>query len=78
MQRGNVYVGDAGAVRRITPDGTIASIAGTGVSGYTGDGGPATSAQLNAWGLAFDNTGNIYVASLADNAVRLLQPIGVK
>lgn len=75
---GNVYVADAGAVRRITPDGSIASIAGTGVSGYTGDGGPATSAQLNAWGLAFDNSGNIYIASPADNAVRLLQPIGVK
>jgi sugar lactone lactonase YvrE len=75
---GNLYIADNGAVRRITPDGTITSIAGTGVSGYTGDGGPATSAHLNAWGLAFDNSGNIYVASPAGNAVRLLQPVGSK
>ncbi|HTX39115.1 MAG TPA: NHL repeat-containing protein [Bryobacteraceae bacterium] len=75
---GNLYVADNGAVRRITPDGTITSIAGTGVSGYSGDGGPATASQLNAWGLAFDNAGNIYVASPADNAVRLLRPVGSK
>lgn len=75
---GNLYIADNGAVRRITLEGTITSIAGTGVSGYTGDGGAATSAQLNAWGLAFDNAGKIYVASPAGNAVRILQPVGNK
>jgi sugar lactone lactonase YvrE len=75
---GNIYIADSGAVRRIAPDGTITSIAGTGVAGDTGDGGAATSAQLNAWGLSLDSAGNIYVASPAGNSVRVLRPAANK
>jgi sugar lactone lactonase YvrE len=71
---GNIYIADSGAVRRIAPDGTITSIAGTGVAGDTGDGGAATSAQVSAWGLSLDNSANIYVASPAGNSVRVLRP----
>src|SRR4029077_8417635 len=47
---GNIYIADEAAdvVRKILPSGVISTVAGTGVSGYTGDGGFATSATLNA------------------------------
>jgi DNA-binding beta-propeller fold protein YncE len=52
----------------VTPSGSFTSIAGTGVAGYSGDGGAATSAQLNKpYGLAVDTSGNIYIAD-SDNA----------
>ncbi len=52
-------------------NGIITTIAGTGVGGYSGDGGPATNAWLNEpVGLAFDPAGNLYVADSANNRVR--------
>jgi sugar lactone lactonase YvrE len=61
---GSLYVADTGTtrVRRIAPDGTVHAFAGTGVSGFAGDGGPATAAQLT-WpaSLAEDAAGTVYV-----------------
>lgn len=49
----------------------ISTIAGTGTAGYNGDGIPATTAQLNGvQGLAFDGTGNLYVADISNNRIR--------
>jgi uncharacterized protein (TIGR03437 family) len=65
---GNVYVADTSnnRIRRITPQGIIATVAGNGVPGYSGDGGPAASAQLsNPMGLAFDGAGNLYISEAA-------------
>ncbi|MCH6484830.1 FG-GAP-like repeat-containing protein [Pseudoxanthomonas sp. LH2527] len=61
---GNVYIADFGnhRIRRITPGGTITTIAGTGANGYGGMGGPATQADLgNPVGLAVSSRGDIYV-----------------
>jgi sugar lactone lactonase YvrE len=69
---GNLYLADFSTVRLITPDGIIHTLAGTGVPGYSGDGGPATSAQLFAWGLALNGAADIYIASWASGVVRLL------
>jgi trimeric autotransporter adhesin len=56
-------------------NGLINTIAGAGVAGYTGDGGPATSATLNGpSAIAITATGSVYVADANNNAVRLLQP----
>jgi len=71
---GDVFFADAGAsVRKVYGNGTIATIAGNGSIGYTGDGGPATSASLNGpTGIAVDSNGDVYIADSGNNAVRLL------
>ncbi len=72
---GNLYVADAAnnRVRRISPSGTIVTVAGTGVAGYSGDYGPATSAQLNQpVGVAVDSAGNLYIADTGNNRIRVV------
>ena len=70
---GNVYFSDAAVhrVRKITANGVIQTVAGTGVAGFSGDGGPANAALLNQpYGLAFDTSGNLYIADLGNARVR--------
>jgi uncharacterized protein (TIGR03437 family) len=70
---GNLYISEfAGArVWRLGTDGAMAIVAGTGSPGFAGDGGPATSAQLAyPAGLAFDSSGNLYIADSSNNRVR--------
>jgi uncharacterized protein (TIGR03437 family) len=72
-RQGNVYVtaNYVSRVQKITPDGRTAVIAGTGAAGFSGDGGPATSAQFNQpWGVAVDDSGNIYIADSNNNRIR--------
>ena len=58
-------------IRRIAPDGTISTVAGTGKAGYDGDGGPALQASFNLpHELRFDAQGNLYIADMANHAVR--------
>ena len=69
---GNVYIADTGnnRIRRVS-NGIITTIAGNGFLGYSGDGGPATSAQLNTpWGVAVDSSGNVYIADTENYVVR--------
>lgn len=65
---GTIYIADTMnyRVRKIT-NGIITTFAGNGIKGYTGDGGPATSASLEAGLLALDNAGNLYVSSFDEN-----------
>ena len=70
---GNIYVADAddNRVRRISTSGVIQTIAGTGHAGFSGDGGPGSSAQINQpYGLALDAAGNLYIADSLNNRVR--------
>ncbi len=58
---GNLYVGETARIRKIDTQGVITTIAGNGTPGDTGDGGLATSAQVNfVGGLAIDSQGNLY------------------
>jgi sugar lactone lactonase YvrE len=71
---GNLYISDTRnyRVRKVlASDGTISTVAGTGVSGYSGDGGPATSATFK-WpsGLAVDTDGNLYIADIDSHCIR--------
>jgi NHL repeat len=60
-------------VRRVWPDGTITTIAGTGAAGFAGDGGPAAQAELNQpHGVAFTPSGGLLVADTLNNRIRLI------
>src|SRR4051794_10582242 len=71
---GNIYIADAGnhCVRKVSADtGVITTIAGNGNGGFSGDGGPATSANLsNISGVAVDGSGNVYIADKDNGRVR--------
>jgi len=70
---GNLYIADRSdnRVRKVTPSGTIATLAGNGQNGYGGDGGPSTMAILNTPnGIAVDSAGNLYIADAGNNRIR--------
>jgi uncharacterized protein (TIGR03437 family) len=76
---GNLFITEIGRVRKVAPNGIITTIGGNGSSGYSGDGGPATSAAISGGtnedlSLAVGNTGNVYLGDAPANAVRLLTP----
>jgi uncharacterized protein (TIGR03437 family) len=75
---GNLYIADSFNERiRKVSNGVITTIAGNGTVGFRGDNGPGTSAQLNyPWGVAVDSAGNVYVAELQNDRVRILAPVG--
>lgn len=76
-QAGNVLVADTGnhRVRRVEADtGVIITIAGSGVSGFSGDGGPGLSAQLNGpTAVAADEDGNVVIADTVNNRIRRVE-----
>jgi sugar lactone lactonase YvrE len=79
---GNIYIGDRNhhRIRKISNTGIITTIAGTGVSGYSGDGGPATNAKIRSpYGVAVDNLGNVYFAqgALENDYVRKISTSGI-
>ncbi|MDD5543122.1 MAG: NHL repeat-containing protein [Acidobacteriia bacterium] len=76
---GNLYIADWAnyRVRKVTLAGTISTFAGIGTLGFTGDGGPATLAQLGPIGLALDNGANFYIADEGNFRVRKITPGGV-
>src|ERR1700733_1041182 len=69
---GNVFISDNGVVIRVdAKTNLITTVAGNGSAGFSGDGGPATSAQLNGPdGLAVDSSGNLYIADAGNNRIR--------
>lgn len=75
----NLYIADAGndVVRKVTPDGTITTVAGNGHPGDLGDRGPAIKAELFLpTGLAVDSHGILYIADSANNKVRKVDLAG--
>ncbi|MFD5268983.1 RICIN domain-containing protein [Streptomyces sp. NPDC058335] len=70
---GTLYISDHGnhRVRKITTDGKISTLAGTGVAGFAGDGGPAVAAQLKTpYAVAVDRAGGLYIADGGNHRVR--------
>ena len=79
---GNLYISDAGnsVVRKVTPAGIISTVAGNYAlgAGYSGDGGPATGAQLDVpWSVAVDGAGNLYISDTGNNVIRKVTPAGI-
>jgi len=81
--QGNLYIAEygglntGGAIRTVTTDGHIFTIAGTGVAGFAGDGGPATAAVLNRPGsIAIDASGNVYFTDQLNLRIRKFTPGG--
>ncbi len=75
---GNMYITDSynRCIRKINTSGTISTIAGTGNYGYSGDGGPALSAETESpEGITVDAAGRIYFSDPSQNRVRVLQPL---
>jgi uncharacterized protein (TIGR03437 family) len=69
---GNLYIADSGLDRvRKVSSGVITTVAGNGTPGFSGDGGPATSAQLSSpSGVGVDAAGNLYIADTNNNRIR--------
>ncbi|MFN8556906.1 MAG: NHL repeat-containing protein [Dehalococcoidia bacterium] len=75
---GNLYVADTGndLIRKITPNGNVSTVAGTGVRGFTD--GPVASAQFNRpTALAVDSAGAVYVADEGNDLIRKVTPDGM-
>ena len=76
---GNLYIADRRnhRIRRVDPKGIITTAAGTGVSGYSGDNGPAVQAQLSRpRDVALDSTDNLYIADSYNNRIRRVDTSG--
>jgi sugar lactone lactonase YvrE len=77
---GNLFIVDTvnHRIRKVTTDGVIRTVAGNGILGFSGDGGPATGAQLdNPAGVAVDAAGNLFIADRYNHRIRKVTPDGV-
>jgi sugar lactone lactonase YvrE len=77
---GNVFIADSGnnRVRKIDTNGIITTVAGNGTSGFTGDGGAATSAELGSvYGVAVDGSGNLFIADYGEARIRKVDANGI-
>lgn len=76
----NLYIADglSNCIRKVNTHGIITTIAGNGTLGYSGDGAQATSAELDdPYGVAVDDTGNVYIADDANNRIRKVNTHGI-
>jgi predicted esterase/sugar lactone lactonase YvrE len=72
-RRGNLFIADAAnhRIRKVAPDGTITTVAGSGTAGFSGDGGAATAAQLNQpSSMAIDSRGSLFIVDRLNHRVR--------
>jgi uncharacterized protein (TIGR03437 family) len=79
---GNLFIADRGnnRIRKVSTNGVITTVAGNGTAGFSGDGGPATSASLNmaSYGqLAVDKSGNLFFSDGANNRIRKVSANGI-
>ncbi len=76
-KNGIIFFTDNARIRKIDTAGKIVTIAGTGVYGYSGDGGPATAAMINGGQMSIDTFGNCFVAEQGNHRVRKINTVGI-
>ncbi len=78
-REGNLFIADTAnaRIRMIDTDGIITTIAGTGTPGYSGDGGPATEAEVTPFSVAVDSVGNVFFSSSSGRVVRMIDTDGI-
>ena len=77
---GNLYIADKNnyVIRKVNPSGIISTFAGNNISGFSGDGTPAITAQITQpWGVCTDVAGNIYIADYSNNRIRKVNTAGI-
>ncbi len=76
---GNLFISEGSQhIRKVTPSGIITTICGNGLSGYSGDGGPAINASIWGWvDFAFDKSGNVFIADEGNNCIRKINQSGI-
>lgn len=77
---GNLYVADTEnfRIRKVSFDGVVTTVAGTDTAGFSGDGGPATAAEMDRpTDVAVDASGDLYIADSGNNRIRKITPDGV-
>ena len=77
---GNLFIADTNSyrIRKVDTNGIITTVAGNGISGYSGDGVAATNTRLNgAYGVAVDSSGNLFIADTVNNRVRKVDTNGI-
>ena len=77
---GEIFLADTGnhRIRKISREGIISTVAGTGENGYSGDNGPANQAMINyPYGVACDDQGNLYIVDTSNQRIRKVGPAGI-
>ena len=77
---GSLYIADTGnqRIRRVGPDGIITTVAGDGIQGFSGDGGPASQARLaDPYGITVGPDGSLYIADRSNNRIRRVGSDGI-
>ena len=76
--QGDLFFAEAGnhLIRRLDPSGTLTTVAGAGTEGFSGDGGPAPGAQLDApHGISLDAAGNLFIADTHNQRIRRIDAV---
>jgi hypothetical protein len=77
---GNLFIADAGnnRIRKVDTNGIITTVVGDGLTGFWGDGGPATNAALNyPWGVMVDSAGDLFIADQNNQRIRKMDTNGI-
>jgi sugar lactone lactonase YvrE len=77
---GNFYIADTGnqSIRKVDASGVISTVAGNGIEGFGGDGGPATSAEFRSpYAVAADHHGNVFIADTFNQRIRKVDSSGI-